>query len=223
MNRREWLAGAAGLLIASKEFAVSGAEFNPQVRDRQLLQFIWRLLVKGNGEQVQKFIDNCPDFVTGSTVEELADKMNALTGHADVNAAILAREIADYDANIARGKALQNDDQLRRIAHARQYKGDRLRTCNNARILDDKAMPLIAIHTQILTRKSLGGIQVDLNARVLDTQGSPIPGLYAVGEACGFGGGGMHGKRALEGTFLGGCVYSGRVAARAISTGKGVI
>ena len=209
--------------IASKEFAVSGAEFNPQVRDRQLLQFIWRLLVKGNGEQVQKFIDNCPDFVTGSTVEELADKMNALTGHADVNAAILAREIADYDANIARGKALQNDDQLRRIAHARQYKGDRLRTCNNARILDDKAMPLIAIHTQILTRKSLGGIQVDLNARVLDTQGSPIPGLYAVGEACGFGGGGMHGKRALEGTFLGGCVYSGRVAARAISTGKGVI
>ena len=207
--------------IANKEFAVSGAEFNPAVRDKKMLAFLLRLL-QGNGEQVQEFIDHCPDFVTGQTVTELADKMNALTGTRDVDARLLERDIADYDANIERGTKFQNDDQLRRIAHVRQYVGDRLRTCNMARILDPDAMPLIAIRMQILTRKSLGGIQVDLDAKVLDTQGNPIPNLFAVGEACGFGGGGMHGKRALEGTFLGGCVYSGRIAARAINTGQGV-
>jgi predicted oxidoreductase len=207
--------------IANKEFAVSGAEFNPAVRDKKMVAFLLRLL-QGNGEQVQEFIDHCPDFVTGNTVAELADKMNALAGTKDVDAALLERDIADYDANIARGSKFQNDDQLRRIAHVRQYLGDRLRTCNMARIVDPDAMPLIAIRMQILTRKSLGGIQVDLDAKVLNQQGDPIPNLFAVGEACGFGGGGMHGKRALEGTFLGGCVYSGRVAARAINTGQGV-
>ncbi len=207
--------------IADKEFAVSGAEFNPAVRDKKMLAFVLRLL-KGNGEQVQEFIDHCPDFVTGNTVAELADKMNALTGTKDVDAAVLERDIANYDANIARGTKFQNDDQLRRIAHVRQYLGDRLRTCNMAPILDPAAMPLIAIRMQILTRKSLGGIQVDLEAKVLDQQGRPIPNLFSVGEACGFGGGGMHGKRSLEGTFLGGCVYSGRVAARAINSGQGV-
>ncbi|KPK16319.1 MAG: fumarate reductase [Myxococcales bacterium SG8_38] len=207
--------------IANKEFSVSGAEFNPAVREKKLLAFIIRLL-KGNGEQVQEFIDHCPDFVTGRGVAELADKMNALTGTRDVDPKLLEREISEYDENIARGRNLQNDDQLRRIAHVRQYIGDRLRTCNMAPIMDASAMPLIAIRTQILTRKSLGGIQVDLDAKVLDKQGNPIPNLFAVGEACGFGGGGMHGLRALEGTFLGGCVYSGRVAARAILSGKGV-
>jgi predicted oxidoreductase len=207
--------------IANKEFAVSGAEFNPAVRDKKMVAFLLRLL-QGNGEQVQEFIDHCPDFVTGNTVAELADKMNALAGTKDVDAALLERDIADYDANIARGSKFHNDDQLRRIAHVRQYLGDRLRTCNMARIVDPDAMPLIAIRMQILTRKSLGGIQVDLDAKVLNQQGDPIPNLFAVGEACGFGGGGMHGKRALEGTFLGGCVYSGRVAARAINTGQGV-
>ena len=211
MNRR----------IANKEFAVSGAEFNPAVRDKKLAAFIWRLL-RGNGEQVQEFIDHCPDFVTARSVPELAEKMNALAGTNDVDAQLLEREIADYDANIERGTRLQNDDQLRRIAHCRQYLGDRLRTCKNARIVDPNSMPLIAIRAQILTRKSLGGIQVDLDAKVLDKEGNSIPNLFAVGEACGFGGGGMHGKRALEGTFLGGCVYSGRVAARAINTGQGV-
>ena len=207
--------------IADKEFAVSGAEFNQEVRDKKLLAFIVRLL-RGNGEQVQEFIDHCPDFVTGRSVSELAGKMNALTGTEDFDASLLEREIAEYDANIERGHKLQNDDQLRRIAHVRHYLGDRLRTCNMARILDPEAMPLIAIRTQILTRKSLGGIQVDLDAKVLDKRGNPISNLFAVGEACGFGGGGMHGKRALEGTFLGGCVFSGRVAARAIRSGRGV-
>lgn len=207
--------------IANKEFSVSGAEFNPAVREKKLFAFLMRLL-KGNGEQVQEFIDHCPDFVTGRSVGELVDGMNALTGTNDVDAKLLEREIAEYDANIARGPKLQNDDQLRRIAHVRQYLGDRLRTCNMAPIFDSNAMPLIAIRTQILTRKSLGGIQVDLEAKVLDEQGQAIPNLFAVGEACGFGGGGMHGLRALEGTFLGGCVYSGRVAARSIVRGVGV-
>lgn len=207
--------------IANKEFSISGAEFNPAVRDKKLLAFLLRLL-RGNGEQVQEFIDHCPDFVTAGTVRELAEKMNALAGTDDVDGRLLEREIAEYDANIARGPKLHNDDQLRRIVHARQYLGDRLRTCNMAPIVDAKAMPLIAIRTQILTRKSLGGIQVDLDAKVLDQRGEPIPNLFAVGEACGFGGGGMHGKRALEGTFLGGCVYSGRVAARAVLSGRGV-
>lgn len=207
--------------IANKEFAVSGAEFNPAVREKKLLSFLLRLL-QGNGEQVQEFIDHCPDFVTANSIAELAGKMNGLTGSNDVDARLLEREVSDYDANIARGPKLQNDDQLRRIAHVRQYLGDRLRTCNMAPIVDPEAMPLIAVRTQILTRKSLGGIQVDLDAKVLDRDGTPIPNLFAVGEACGFGGGGMHGRRALEGTFLGGCIYSGRVAARAIQTGRGV-
>lgn len=207
--------------IANKEFSISGAEFNPAVRDKKLLAFALRLL-RGNGEQVQEFIDHCPDFVTAATVPELAAKMNALTKTNDVDAKLLERQISEYDANIARGPKLHNDDQLRRIVHVRQYLGDRLRTCNMAPIVDAKAMPLIAIRTQILTRKSLGGIQVDLDAKVLDHRGEPIPNLFAVGEACGFGGGGMHGKRALEGTFLGGCVYSGRVAARAILSARGV-
>ena len=97
-----------------------------------------------------------------------------------------------------------------------------MRTCNMANIHETESKTLNAIQSHIVTRKSLGGIQVDLDAKVLDTQGNPIPSLFAVGEACGFGGGGMHGKRALEGTFLGGCVYSGRVAARAINSGRGL-
>lgn len=207
--------------IANKEFAISGAEFNAAVREKKLLSFVVRLL-KGNGEQVQEFIDHCPDFVTATSVVELANEMNALTGTNDVDAALLERDIKAYDANIARGPKLHNDDQLRRIAHVRRYLGDRLRTCNMQPIFDPNAMPLIAIRTQILTRKSLGGIQVDLEAKVLDKSGKPISNLFAVGESCGFGGGGMHGRRALEGTFLGGCVYSGRVAARSIVSGMGV-
>ena len=206
--------------IACKELAVSGAEFNPDVRDKKLVAFAARLLL-GNERLVKDFAEGCPDFVTAQTVRELAAKMNAVAGSNDVDAAGLERDIAEYDANVARPKKLQNDDQLRRIAHVRQYLGDRLRTCHNARIVDDKAMPLIAIRTQILTRKSLGGIAADLEGRALDATGEPIAGLFAAGEASGFGGGGMHGKRALEGTFLGGCVFSARMAARGILHGRG--
>jgi predicted oxidoreductase len=145
--------------------------------------------------------------------------MNALTGTSDVDPDLLASEIRRYDAMIERGVTFHNDDQLRRIAHARQYRGDRIRTCKFAPIDDPGAKPLIAIREFILTRKSLGGIQTDLQSRVLDLEGSPVPGLYAAGEAAGFGGGGIHGLRSLEGTFLGSCILSGRIAGQAIAAG----
>jgi predicted oxidoreductase len=125
--------------------------------------------------------------------------------------------VRDYDAQIDRGTAYFGDDQLRRIWNFRQYRGDRLRLCKFQKILDPHAMPLIAIREFILSRKSLGGIQTDLGCRVLRADGSVIDGLFAVGEAAGFGGGGIHGMGSLEGTFLGSCVLTGRVAGRTIA------
>jgi len=201
--------------IAKKEFAVSGSEFNQAIRDKKRIKFLLSVLL-GNPGLVREFIDNCPDFVTANSVAELVEKMNALTGTGDVDAKLLAEEIRLYDDQIDRGPAFHNDDQLRRIAHARQYRGDRVRTCKFAKIDDSKARPLIAIREFILTRKILGGIQTDLSSRVLDVNGEVLPGLYAVGEAAGFGGGGIPGLRSLEGSFLGGCIFSGRVAGQAI-------
>jgi hypothetical protein len=125
--------------------------------------------------------------------------------------------IEEYDGQIERGEAFFTDDQLRRIMVFRKYRGDRLRVCRYQKILDPGALPLIAVRQFILARKSLGGIQTDLECRVLRHDGSPIPGLYAVGEAAGFGGGGIHGLGSLEGTFLGGCVLTGRMAGKAIA------
>jgi predicted oxidoreductase len=144
--------------------------------------------------------------------------MNELTGTNDVDAELMESEVRRYDDNLARGKGLWNDDQIRRIAQLRNWRGDRLRTAKFAQIADPKNGPLIAVKLQPMARKSLGGIQTDLESRVLDKSGNPIPGLYACGEAAGFGGGGLHGKRSLEGTFLGGCVFSARLAAKAIAT-----
>jgi predicted oxidoreductase len=204
--------------IAKKELAVSGSDFNYAIRDKKLFKFLMTLLF-GNEALVREMVANCKDFVTANSVAELAEKMNQLAGTNDVDRQLLEEEIRRYDESIDRGQWLHNDDQLRRIAHARQYRGDRIRTCKFAKINDPKAMPLIAIHELILTRKSLGGIQTDLSSRVLDAGGEVMPGLYAVGEAAGFGGGGIHGLRSLEGTFLGGCIFSGRVAGQAIVKG----
>ncbi len=143
--------------------------------------------------------------------------MAAVTGDDALDAALMTSEVRHYDATIARGEALFNDDQLRRIEQLRHWRGDRLRTCRFQPIEDPRAGPLIAIRMTVMARKSLGGIQTDLGSRVLRPDGSAIPGLYAVGEAAGFGGGGMHGKRSLEGTFLGGCVFSGRLAGQTIA------
>ncbi len=204
--------------IARRELAISGAEFNPAMRDRQRLRFVLTLL-RGNKALVDELLAKCPDFVAAESVSELVAKMHELDGTDDVDGAWLAEEIRRYDEMTRRPQRYHNDDQLRRIAQVRRYRGDRLRTCKFAAIDDQRGRPLIAIRERITTRKSLGGIQTDLRSRVLDTSGEPIAGLFAVGEAAGFGGGGVHGKRSLEGTFLGGCVFTARVAAAAIQTG----
>jgi predicted oxidoreductase len=226
-RKYSWL--VCNFKIAKRELDVSGSQHNPHLRERRIVPFLLSVLL-GKPGLVQHFLDGSPDFVSASTLAELASKMNEVTGESAIDAAVLEREIGRYDETIARGKGLFNDDQLRRIGQLRNWRGDRLRTARFQRIVDAKAMPLLAIRLQVMARKSLGGIQTDLGCRVLRehpegrTQGAhgrpagePIPGLYAVGEAAGFGGGGVHGKRSLEGTFLGGCVFTGRLAAASIA------
>lgn len=203
--------------IAKRELDVSGSQHNPHLRERQVVPFLLSVLL-GKPGLVDHFLDGSPDFVSAPTLAELAAKMNEVTSEPAIDPTVLEREIGRYDETIARGKGLFNDDQLRRIAQLRNWRGDRLRTARFQRIVDPKAMPLVAIRLQVMARKSLGGIQTDLGCRVLREQGGDaIPGLYAVGEAAGFGGGGVHGKRSLEGTFLGGCVFTGRLAAATIA------
>lgn len=211
--------------IAYKEFAISGSEHNPAVRDKKLFAFLKNILL-GNKALVDEMLRDCPDFIVAQSLEELTDKIHqASPGHQEFSGTLLKESVTAYDQMIDRGVNFHNDEQLRRIAHARQYRGDRVRTCKFQKIVDAKAMPLIAIKLRILSRKSLGGIQTDLQSRVLDNhpdpqKQQPIPGLYAVGEAAGFGGGGVHGKRALEGTFLSGCIITSRLAAADIAKGK---
>lgn len=202
--------------IACRELAVSGAEHNPELRDRRPLAFVMRSLL-GNAPLVERMCAECEDFVAADTVPELATAMNRLAGGNAVDARLLGDEIRTYDDRIARGPRYHNDDQLRRIEHLRRWPGDRIRTCAYQRIVDPAAGPLIAIRTFVLTRKTLGGIQTDLSSRVLNTEGRPVAGLYAVGEAAGFGGGGASGKRSLEGTCLSGCILTARRAAQSIS------
>src|SRR5262249_28977765 len=183
--------------------------------EKKRLGFL-RDIIFGNRWLVREMTDHCQDFVTANSLPELVDKMNALQGDQSVDLKTVQDAVVQYDATIARGARLMNDEQLRRIASLRKYSGDRVRLCKFQPINDPKALPLIAVREFIISRKSLGGIQTDLESRVLDAAGQPIAGLYAVGEAAGFGGGGMHGLRALEGTFLGGCILSGRIAAASI-------
>ncbi|HEX4115043.1 MAG TPA: FAD-binding dehydrogenase [Solirubrobacteraceae bacterium] len=207
--------------IAKRELDISGSQHNPNLREKRLLPFLLGVLL-GKPGLVKHFLDGSPDFVSADSLDQLAAKMNdvtaELTGERAIDPRVLEREIGRYDETIARGKGLFNDDQLRRIGQLRNWRGDRLRTSRFQQIVDPKAMPLLAIRLQPMARKSLGGIQTDLGCRVLGGQNDePIPGLYAVGEAAGFGGGGVHGKRSLEGTFLGGCVFTGRLAAATIA------
>jgi len=206
--------------IAKRELDVSGSQHNPHLRERRLIPFLLGVLL-GKPGLVEHFLEGSPDFVSASSLAELATRMNEVTGEGAIQASVLEREVGRYDETIARGKGLFNDDQLRRVAQLRNWRGDRLRTARFQRIVDPGAMPLIAIRLQVMARKSLGGIQTDLGCRVLrERDGEAIPGLYAVGEAAGFGGGGVHGKRSLEGTFLGGCVFTGRLAAASIAGTK---
>lgn len=202
--------------IALKELAVSGAEFNPSIRAKSLVRFA-RDVLFGNRWVLDQLTGNCVDFVTAASLPELVERMNALQGDESVDLEAVQAVVDRYDAQIARGPAFHNDEQLRFIAHLRRWRGERVRTCEFQRIMDPDAMPLIAIREFIISRKSLGGIQTDLDSRVLAADGEPIPGLYAAGEAAGFGGGGMNGLRALEGTFLGGCIHTARRAAKSIA------
>jgi uncharacterized protein len=202
--------------IARRELDVSGSEHNPHIREKRLVRFL-ASVVLGKPTLVDYFVAKCPDFVSANSLSELAGGMREVAGDGVLDGDLMVSEIRRYDDDIARGKALWNDDQIRRIAQLRNWRGDRLRMARFSRIVDAKAMPLIAIRLQVMARKSLGGIQTDLGSRVLDGDGQPIKSLYAVGEAAGFGGGGLHGKRSLEGTFLGACVFTGRVAGATIA------
>jgi predicted oxidoreductase len=204
--------------IAIREFAISGAEHNQRIRDRQFPLFLKETLL-GNHRLVRQMQRESPDFLVADTITGLADKMNALTCSHDVDAAVLQATIDAFDANFANGNRLENDDQIRRILHARQWGPDRLRTCKPAPLQMRGSGPFIAIRMQLVTRKSLGGLRTDLQSRVLDAHDQPIPGLYCVGEAAGFGGGGASGKRSLEGTFLPGCILTARAAAQSIAAG----
>jgi predicted oxidoreductase len=199
--------------IIEKEFTLSGSEQNPDLTGRDLRQLLARV---GSGAPgpVQAFMDHGVDFVIERELGALARRMNELTGDKLIDESGLRREIEARDREIR--NPFTKDSQVTAIHGARRYLGDKLiRVASPHRILDPKAGPLIAVRLNILTRKSLGGLETDLDARVLAEGGEPLPGVYAAGEAAGFGGGGVHGYRSLEGTFLGGCIFSGRTAGRA--------
>ncbi|MCM2390316.1 FAD-binding dehydrogenase [Streptomyces albipurpureus] len=199
--------------IIGKEFALSGSEQNPDLTGKSIRGVLDRARAAVPGP-VRDFMDNGVDFVVRDDLPALVRGMNALTKESLINEEDLRREITARDREIR--NPFTKDLQVMAIRGARNYLGDKLiRTAAPHRVLDPKAGPLIAVRLNILTRKSLGGLETDLCARVLDGQGRPLPGLYAAGEAAGFGGGGMHGYRSLEGTFLGGCIFSGRAAGRA--------
>ena len=199
--------------IIEKEFALSGSEQNPDLTGRSVRQVLARARPGAPGP-VEAFKEHGADFVVADTLPELVRGMNALTPEPLLDLADLERQIVARDRQVVND--FGKDAQVTALRGTRAYRGDRLiRTARPHRILDPQAGPLIAVRLHVLTRKTLGGLETDLSARVLGPDGAPVQGLYAAGEVAGFGGGGMHGYRALEGTFLGGCLFSGRAAGRA--------
>jgi predicted oxidoreductase len=196
--------------VIEKEFALSGSEQNPDLTNGGWLAVLRERLGKGATRAVEAFKEKGADFVVARDLEALVEGMNRITPEAPLDPARIRDQIAARDAAIHDGA---EDAQVAAIRAARAYLGDKLiRTAKPHRILDPAHGPLIAVRLNILTRKSLGGLHTDLSARVLRPDGAAFDGLYAVGEAAGFGGGGYHGYNALEGTFLGGCIFSGKVA-----------
>ncbi|MFI0966836.1 FAD-binding dehydrogenase [Streptomyces sp. NPDC021080] len=199
--------------IIGKEFALSGSEQNPDLTGKSIRGVLGRARADVPAP-VKAFMDNGVDFVVEKDLGALVRGMNALTEKPLIDEAALRREIVARDREIA--NPFTKDLQVMSIRGARNYLGDKLiRTAAPHRILDPAAGPLIAVRLNILTRKTLGGLETDLSSRVLTEGGDPLEGVYAAGEAAGFGGGGVHGYRSLEGTFLGGCLFSGRTAGRA--------
>jgi uncharacterized protein len=199
--------------IIEKEFALSGQEQNPDLTGRSVRQLLASRARSGPPGPVQAFIDRGVDFVSANSLHDLVSAMNKLPDVVPLDHATLAEEVTARDREIA--NRFTKDSQITAIRAARRYLGDRLgRVVAPHRLADPKAGPLIAVKLHILTRKTLGGLETDLDSRVLKADGTPLDGLYAAGEVAGFGGGGVHGYRALEGTFLGGCIFSGRAAGR---------
>ena len=205
--------------IAAKEFAISGSEHNPSIRDRKLFSFLKEVLL-GNHKLIKDLAKESDHFIVADSLTELVKQMNALNGNNRVSETSLHEEITKFDEMIKRGKSLWNDDQIRRIQQARAWRSDKFRTCKPKPILDQKSGPLIAMKLRLISRKSLGGIQTNLDSQVLDQHGKVMNGLYAVGEAAGFGGGGACGFKSLEGTFLSGCILTARAAAQSINNSK---
>ncbi|MFI1354732.1 FAD-binding dehydrogenase [Streptomyces sp. NPDC020898] len=201
--------------MIEKEFALSGSEQNPDITAKNRKAFLKeRILGKGAPGPVADFVKHGADFVVADTLDRLIGKMNELTEKPLLDVARVRRQIEARDLQIA--NPYSKDAQIQGIRNSRRYIGDRLgRTATPHRVLDPEAGPLIGVKLHTLTRKTLGGIQTDLDSRALGAAGEPVEGLYAAGEVAGFGGGGVHGYNALEGTFLGGCLFSGRAAGRA--------
>lgn len=200
--------------IIEKEFALSGQEQNPDLTGRSIRTLLKERLSKGATSPVEAFKSRGEDFVVADTIDELVAGMNRLTPDSPVDVATVRRHIEERDREL--DNDFTKDLQVAALRQARAYRGDRLiRVASPHKILDPSKGPLIAVRLHVLTRKSLGGLETDLDSRVLGADGSPIEGLYAAGEVAGFGGGGVHGYNSLEGTFLGGCLFSGRAAGRA--------
>jgi predicted oxidoreductase len=201
--------------IIEKEFALSGSEQNPDLTGKSIKKVLSRVL-PGPTAPVKAFMDKGEDFVIADNLTELVEGMNKLTGDNLLTLNEIERQIAARDREM--DNKFTKDLQVTAIRGARNYVGDKLiRVASPHKLLDPKNGPLIAVRLHIVSRKTLGGLQTDLSGRVLNSAGEPVPGLYAAGEVCGFGGGGVHGYRALEGTFLGGCLFTGRQAGRAIA------
>ena len=206
--------------IIEKEFALSGSEQNPDLTGKSVRELVRQRLGKGATEPVEAFKRNGADFVVADTLDDLVSGMQALSPEVTIDEALVRREVDGRDRQL--DNDFSKDSQINAIRQARHYRGDKLiRVAPPHKLLDSSAGPLIAVRLHILTRKSLGGIETNLDGAALDSTGTVIPGLFAAGEASGFGGGGVHGYRSLEGTFLGGCIFSGREAGRAVARGLG--
>ncbi|MET9217090.1 MULTISPECIES: FAD-binding dehydrogenase [unclassified Nocardia] len=204
--------------IIEKEFALSGSEQNPDITGKDLKLTLRSRVAKGAPGPVEAFKQHGVDFVVANSLTELVDGMNAIARGPKLDAAVLERQIVARDREVT--NPYTKDAQVSAINNARKYFGDKAgRVVKPHRILDPAHGPLIAVRLNILTRKTLGGLQTDLDSRVLRPDGEVFPGLFAAGEVAGFGGGGVHGYNALEGTFLGGCIFSGRAAGRAMARG----
>ena len=198
--------------IIDKEFGLSGQEQNPDLTGRSVRAVLDR--ARNGPAPVHAFVDKGVDFVTADSLRDLVAAMNTVPDVEPLDLATVEAEVTARDREVA--NRFTKDSQITAIRAARGYLADRVsRVVAPHRLTDPKAGPLIAVKLHILTRKSLGGLQTDLDSQVLRADGEALPGLYAAGEAAGFGGGGVHGYRSLEGTFLGGCVFSGRAAGRA--------